>query len=321
MSRIVIGVDISKLKFDATILFENNKIKQRKFDNTHSGFKDFIKWIKLNKGEEAHICMEATGVYGDALATFLYDSGITVSMVNPLQIKGFAQSMLSRNKTDQTDATLIAHFCRAMQPKTWQPAPEHVRVLQALVRRLEALESMNRQELNRLGVAPEHIKCSIEAVIKKISEEIKLIKNKIKDHITKNPDLNDKSKLLQSIPGVGPATIMQVLAFIGDPSLFDNAKKLSAFVGLNPKQNQSGTSINGRTRLSKMGNANLRKAFYMPAVVALRYNPIIKAFSERLKASGKMMMVIIGAAMRKLLHIIYGVLKNETPFNKDIKTI
>ncbi len=318
MSRIVIGVDISKLKFDATILFENNKIKQRKFDNTHSGFKDFIKWIKLNKGEEAHICMEATGVYGDALATFLYDSGITVSMVNPLQIKGFAQSMLSRNKTDQTDATLIAHFCRAMQPKTWQPAPEHVRVLQALVRRLEALESMNRQELNRLGVAPEHIKCSIEAVIKKISEEIKLIKNKIKDHITKNPDLNDKSKLLQSIPGVGPATIMQVLAFIGDPSLFDNAKKLSAFVGLNPKQNQSGTSINGRTRLSKMGNANLRKAFYMPAVVALRYNPIIKAFSERLKASGKMMMVIIGAAMRKLLHIIYGVLKSGKPFTLEL---
>jgi len=318
MSRIVIGVDISKLKFDATILFENNKIKQRKFDNTHSGFKDFIKWIKLNKGEEAHICMEATGVYGDALATFLYDSGITVSMVNPLQIKGFAQSMLSRNKTDQTDATLIAHFCRAMQPTTWQPAPEHVRVLQALVRRLEALESMNRQELNRLGVAPEHIKCSIEAVIKKISEEIKLIKNKIKDHITKNPDLNDKSKLLQSIPGVGPATIMQVLAFIGDPSLFDNAKKLSAFVGLNPKQNQSGTSINGRTRLSKMGNANLRKAFYMPAVVALRYNPIIKAFSERLKASGKMMMVIIGAAMRKLLHIIYGVLKSGKPFTLEL---
>lgn len=318
MSRIVIGLDISKLKFDATILFENNKIKQRKFDNTHSGFKDFIKWLKLNKGEEAHICMEATGVYGDALATFLYDSGITVSMVNPLQIKGFAQSMLSRNKTDQTDATLIAHFCRAMQPKTWQPAPEHVRVLQALVRRLEALESMNRQELNRLGVAPEHIKCSIEAVIKKISEEIKLIKNKIKEHVTKNPDLNDKSKLLQSIPGVGPATIMQVLAFIGDPSLFDNAKKLSAFVGLNPKQNQSGTSINGRTRLSKMGNANLRKAFYMPAVVALRYNPIIKAFSERLKASGKMMMVIIGAAMRKLLHIIYGVLKSGKPFTLEL---
>ena len=87
---------------------------------------------------------------------------------------------------------------------------------------------------------------------------------------------------------------------------------------MNPKQNQSGTSINGRTRLSKMGNANLRKAFYMPAVVALRYNPIIKAFSERLKASGKMMMVIIGAAMRKLLHIIYGVLKSGKPFTLEL---
>lgn len=318
MSRIVIGLDISKLKFDATILFENDKIKQRKFDNTNTGFKDFFKWFNVNKAEKAHICMEATGVYGDALATFLYDSGMTVSVVNPFQIKGFSQGMLSRNKTDRTDATLIARFCRAMQPKAWQPSPEYVRVLQALVRRLEALEGMNRQELNRLGVAPEHIKCSIETVIEKISEEIKVIKNKIKNHITNHPDLNDKSKLLESIPGVGPATIMQVLAFIGDHSLFENAKKLSAFVGLNPKQNQSGTSINGRTRLSKMGNSSLRKAFYMPAVVALRYNPIIKAFSERLKASGKMMMVVIGAAMRKLLHIIYGVLKSGKPFTLEL---
>ena len=136
----------------------------------------------------------------------------------------------------------------------------------------------------------------------------------------KHQDLNDRNTLLASIPGIGEKTIGVILAFLNVEN-FNSAKQLAAFVGLNPKPRQSGSSLRGVGRISKTGDANLRKAFYMPALTAMRFNPIIKNFSERLSNTGKSKMVIVIAAMRKLLHIIYGVLKNKTPFNRDIKTI
>jgi transposase len=311
----VIGIDISKSKFDAAILLANNKVKTKKFDNKHSGFEALVEWAKKQRFQDFHTCMEATGNYGEALATFLYNSGLTVSVVNPAQIKGFAQSSMSRNKTDRADAILIARFCLAVQPKAWAPDPAHIRGLQDLVRRLEALQDMFRQETNRLHVASDKIKPFIQTVIDKLSEQIDEIKKEIKDHISQHPDLNDKKKLLETIPGIGEATIAQVLAFIGDPGLFKNAKQLAAFLGLNPRQKQSGTSVNGRSRLSKVGDAKLRKAFYMPAIVAKNHNPALKVFAENLKGLGKNKMVIIGAIMRKLVHIIYGVLRSGMPFD------
>jgi transposase len=123
---------------------------------------------------------------------------------------------------------------------------------------------------------------------------------------------------LESIPGVGEATIAQILSFMGVPKRFKNARQLAAFVGLNPKKHESGSSVRGRSRLSKTGDSALRKALYMPAISAKKYNPVIKAFCERLQKAGKPPMVIIGAAMRKLLHLIYGVLKSGKPFNANL---
>ena len=237
------------------------------------------------------------------------------------QIKGFAQSELVRNKTDKADSQLIARFCRAINPKSWQPKPLHVRELQALVRRLEALQDMLQQEDNRKEVSSKIVESSIESIRKELEKEINKVKSKIQDHINNYPDFRNKSQLLETIPGVGEATIAQVLAFIGNVEDFKNAKQLAAFVGLNPKQRQSGSSVHGRTRLSKVGNSNLRKAFYMPAVSAKRYNPVVKEFCERLKASGKPNMLIVGAAMRKLVHIIFGVLKSGRPFDTNLAKI
>ena len=153
-----------------------------------------------------------------------------------------------------------------------------------------------------------------------MDKQIEEIEELIFSHIKKYQDLNDRNTLLASIPGIGEKTIGVILAFLNVEN-FNSAKQVAAFVGLNPKPRQSGSSVRGVGRISKTGDANLRKAFYMPALTAMRFNPIIKNFSERLSNTGKSKMVIVIAAMRKLLHIIYGVLKNETPFNKDIKTI
>ncbi len=319
MSKIILGIDISKAKFDVALLLED-KCKNKKFDNNISGFIELIEWLNMKEAtvKNLHVCMEATGIYHEELATYLVDAGYTVSVVNPAQIKGFSQSELSRNKTDKADAQLIARFCLAINPQSWQPKPFHVRELQALVRRLTALQSMYYQENNRLKVSNCNVYASIENVMKKLTEELESIKNKIHAHIEQHPDLNEKSKLLDTIPGVGKATIAQVLAFMSNIEDFKTAKQLAAFVGLNPKQRQSGSSVHGRSRLSKTGDANLRKAFYMPAVCAKNHNPIIKNFCENLRKAGKPKMLIIGAAMRKLVHIIFGVLKSGKPFNPSL---
>ena len=313
----ILGIDISKAKFDVALLVGSKVKKTRVFDNHLTGFKALSLWLIKHDITHLQACMEATGSYGDALATYLYDQGFEVSVVNPAQIKSFSGAQLMRAKTDKADAKLIAQFCASMHPTAWMPAPSHVRALQALVQRLAALLQMARQEQNRFDTAAPVIQPSIMTVLGTITAEIKAVEHMIRDHIDHHPDLKAQSTLLESIPGIGVATISRLLAFVGDVHRFSDAKALAAFVGLNPTVHQSGSSVRGKSRLSKKGNATIRKALYMPAIVARRYNPIIKEFAQRLKKAGKSNMLIIGAVMRKLLHIIYGVLKSGKPFDAN----
>lgn len=319
MNNIILGIDISKLTFDVALL-NDDKVKTKKFTNTSKGFSELKQWLKNNEIDSVHACMEATGGYESKLAQYLYDNNFKVSVINPARIKGFSMSKLSRVKTDKADSELIAQFCQAMQPDLWKPTPLNIQELQQWVRRLDSLIANKNQENNRLDGASEvvaiNISTHIEFLDKQIQEVEELISNNIKGH----QDLNDKSKLLNSIPGIGEKTIAIILAFLTVEN-FDSAKQVVAFVGLNPKPKQSGSSVLGASRISKTGDADLRKAFYMPAIVSLRFNPIIKGFAERLSSVGKAKMIVVIAAMRKLLHIIYGVLKNKTPFNKNVKTI
>jgi len=312
----IVGIDISKKKFDLALLREG-KFKHKVFPNTASGHKTVIAWLHKNKVEAAHLCMESTNIYGDLLAEALHDAGYIVSIVNPARIKGFAQSELSRTKTDKTDASLIARFCQAMAPAPWVPDPQEIRELKALVRRLEGLMSMRQQEVNRLEVAPEIIAADIQQHIAYLDGEIKETKKRIQQHIDNHPDLKQKKTLLESIPGIGEATIAIVLSEFAHIDKFRNAKRLAAYIGVAPRERQSGSSVRGRTVMSKAGRSQLRKAFFMPALVALRYNPILIDMKQRLTDAGKSKMAIVGAAMRKLVHLIYGVLKSGVPFDPD----
>jgi transposase len=320
VNNAILGIDIAKLKFDVALLREG-KYKCAVFKNNTEGFEDLLKWLNKHGTPSSYACLEATGIYGDALSRYLVDKGFKVSVANPARIKRFAQSELSRTKTDKADAKLIARFCLAMNPPVWQPLPPHVQTLQAWVKRLEALQSMYQEEHNRLEVSPEMIQPCIREVCEALSKKIEKVKKKIRDHIDQSPDLSAQKDLLESIPGVGEATIAHLLSFLGTPQRFKNAKQLAAFVGLNPKHHESGSSVRGRSRLSKTGDANLRKALYMPAICAKKHNPIIKVFCQRLEKSGKPPMVIIGAAMRKLLHLMYGVLKSGKRFDASLAMV
>jgi transposase len=322
MTFSIIGIDISKLKFDLCLLREHGKLKHKVFSNTASSFAQLSAWLEKQKVERAHVCMEATGTYGEALATYLCDAGHRVSIINPAVIKAYAQSRLSRTKTDKADATLIAQFCREREPAAWSPPPREVSDLQALVRRLESLLEMHQMEVNRLeaGVSAEQVRDSLSEHIAFLDKEIKRTEAMIRTHIDQHPTLREQRGLLVSIPGIGDATAAKLLAEILDVKLYRSARQLAAFAGLVPRLHESGSSIKRKARLSKTGGARLRKALYFPAIAAIKYNPYIKAMSERLRERGKCPMQIIGAAMRKLVHIAYGVLKSGKPFDPEMKT-
>ena len=309
-----LGIDISKIKFDVALL-NNGKLKNKKFTNNLQGFENLREWLNKHDALMSHACMEATGIYGEALAEYLFDEGFTISVVNPARIKGFAQSELIRSKTDKIDAGLIARFCYAMKPPAWSPQPKETRLLRDLVRYLDALQGIRQQEKNRLEAASEVIRNQLETHISFLDAKVKEIKDLINQHIENHSALRDRKALLATIPGIGEVTISVILSEFGDISQFKNAKALSAFIGVAPRIRESGSSVRGRSMMSKTGRSKLRKAFFMPALVALRYNPIIKKMNVRLTAAGKPKMLIVGAAMRKLVHLIYGVLKNGEPFD------
>ena len=311
----VLGIDVSKNRFNAALLKEG-KYRHKAFPNNSQGFERLSEWLR-RLGVKEHACMESTGVYGEELAEYLYDQGFSVSVVNPARIKGFAQSELIRSKTDKADASLIARFCVAMNPSLWTPDPMEIRELRSLVRRIDALVSMRQQEQNRLEVSNDILKKPIRRHIRYIDKEIGAIKGESNDRIDRNPELRDKRKLLESIPGVGEATIHIVLSHFASTEKFRDAKSLVSFLGIAPRHHQSGSSVSRRTRMSKVGRSSLRKSFYMPAIVALRYNPVIADLKIKLSNAGKHNMSIVGAAMRKLVHIIYGVLKNKIPFDPN----
>lgn len=311
-----LGIDVAKAKLDCALRTPEGKIRHKVVTNTPAGFEDLRTWLAKQGADSVHACLEATGTYGEAVAEFLAGfATITVSVINPAQIKAFGASQMVRTKTDKVDATLIAQFCFERQPAAWQAPSPAEQALRALALRLDALQTMRTQESNRLEVASPAVREGIAQHLAWLDKEIERLIKEIRHHIDRDPTLRDRQRLLDSIPGLGERTIAILLAFYADPTRFGNARCAAAFAGLDPRQHQSGSSVKAKPRLSKVGHAFLRKALYMPAMVALYKTDWGKRFRERLAASGKPPMLIIGAMMRKLVHVAYGVLKSGKAFD------
>jgi len=312
-----LGIDVSKAWLDVLLLREGLPAEKGQFDNSQQGFRQLQRFLKKRKVKTLHACLEATGYYGAEAALFLHEAGYVVSLVNPVRIKAYAESQLSRTKTDAGDAALIADFCRTQQPEAWIPPPPEQQELQALVRHLENLQDMRQQEVNRrqADIPSETILKTLNEHIAFLDQQIADLRQLIHDHIQRHPYLRQQQDLLTSIPGIGDLTAFKLLAEIVDIHAFDSARQLAAFAGLTPRERRSGSSVRGRTRLSKRGSPRLRNALYFPAIVAQRHNPILHVFAQRLLAAGKSKMQIVAAVMRKLLHLVFGILKSGLPFD------
>jgi len=316
MNTFYVGIDIAKLTFVAAIKI-SDKYKVKSFSNSNDGFKKLTEWLETFSDGNFHFCMESTGKYGNALALFLFKRNAIISIVNPARIKYFAKSQLVRNKTDSLDAKIIHEYCVIFTPPAWKPLPVEIQELQTLVKRLDTLNMLVLQEQNRLENIDDITNKSIDDHINYLKNDVTFIEKMIDEHINNHSSLHENSKLLRSIPGIGEKTTSKTLAFLSHISDFDSARKVAAFIGLNPQHAQSGTSLN-YSHISKTGDAKLRKMFYMPALVAIQCEPSIRAFYEKLLSKGKAKKVAICAVMRKLVHIIYGVLKSQKPFDPQL---
>lgn len=324
-----LGMDVAKAKLDCCLLLDDThgKRKTKVVSNTKSGVADLLAWVAKQDCclTELHVVMEGTGVYHEQAALALADAGVTVSIVNPAQVKDFGRGLAVRTKTDGVDSFVLARYGALLKPKAWTPPAPEARVLQALLSRRDAItqdlqRERNRQEKASATDTPDRIQKSIADSIEFLVKQLAVLQLDIDEHIKGHPGLKDDLALLQSIPAVGPQVGGNLLSVMHSHA-FESAEQLAAYLGLVPVERQSGSSVRGRARLSKAGPARIRAILYMAAVVATRWNPHIKAVYARLLARGKSKMSAIGAAMRKLVHLCFGVLKTRKPYQPDYAKI
>ncbi|UYF72048.1 IS110 family RNA-guided transposase [Acinetobacter ursingii] len=316
-----LGVDISKNNFDCCVFVDDTKKKNKKFENNKIGFTKLIDWLtKLDINLlNLTVIMEATSIYHENLAYFLNNQNIKVCVANPARVRKFAAGISVLTKTDEVDAQVLVKYGQLAPYSLWQPDSFSLRLLKQLMLRRDAYLSELNREKNRLDQS----KCNdtdleiIEIIlddIESLQNRIKFIDRRIDDLISEDAVLTHKLSLLESIIAVGKRTALLLLVLFSKD--FTTASQAASFCGLIPIQKQSGTSVRGASRISKNGSSKVRSKLYMAAVVAIQHNPHIKIMYNRLINNGKSKMSALCAAMRKLIHIAFAVLKHNTPYDE-----
>lgn len=324
-----VGIDVSKKKLDICLLAGeiSGKRKTKSLPNGTASATSVIDWLMMQKCDlgQVHIVMESTGIYHEYLAYGLHQAGIRVSIVNPHRVREFAKGMGIITKNDTVDAYVLACYGNLRQPEGWSPPPEEVRKLRALLRHRDVLMDDKQRTEHRLSTlasmnSTKEVVESLNAVLKNLNEELARIERLISDHIDRHPGLKDELALLTSIDGVGPQIGLNMLAVLRSNN-FTSAAQVAAYLGVVPTECRSGSSVNKKARLSKVGPSEIRAKLYMGALTAISKNPHIKALYDRLLLKGKAKMQALGAAMRKLVHLCYGVLHTQQPYDRDFAPI
>jgi transposase len=322
-----IGIDVSKdtleLKFKE-LFQEEVKIKgSAKFDNTPSGFIKLLEWCnKREKGKNKVYVLEATGVYHEDLLYFLHKEGKNVCVELPQLIKYFAKSKGVKTKNDKVDSGVIADYGIERQLRFWQPPGEEFKNLRDLSREHSTLTEAKSIVENRLHAA-KHAHSKDPKIINRFYEQIEFYKNllteiesDIKTVLKKDKVLSVKVKNIVTIKGIGILTAVKIISETGGFYLFKNINQLISYSGLDVMENQSG-DYTGKTRISKKGNSNLRKALYMPALSAIQHNDKMKIFNKRIMGTHVYKKQGIVAVMRKLLILVYTLWKKDEQYNDN----
>ena len=315
------GIDISKATFDCSITTENGKVETKKMSNNLKGFEK----LKTFLPEDVHVVMEASGPYYLKLATFLHQNNIKMSVVNPLVIRRFCQMRMVRTKTDKKDASMIREYGVTEKPTLWQPDEKNITKLKQLNAAIELLDksiTASNNQLEAFKEMPDTDVTLLKALKKVMDTNIKAKEKLEKEMESVAITHYAKSYIaLQTIPGIGPKSAAILVAVTGNFKKFTNHKQLVAYVGLNPRVFESGTSVKGRGHISKMGTSRLRKLLYLCSWSAKRHNVFCKEMYERLKAKNKPEKVIKVAIANKLIRQAFAVGTNESVFKNNYQKI
>lgn len=320
-----LGIDVSKKTLDMCLMLEGirGRLKTKRIKNDFRAVHTINAWLQKHDCAlcDVHIIMEATGVYHELLAIGLHLAGGKVSLANPHRTREFARGMDILTKTDKVDAWMLACYGALKKPDAWTPPAEEIRHLSALLKRRDLLVSDATREKNRLEKyrathTPHVVIVSAENMLRRLNDELAEIELMLKQHIERYVFLKEDYELLTSIKSVGPQLGLNMLVILRSHD-FRTAEQVAAFLGVAPVEKRSGTSVRGRSRMSKIGPPEIRAKLYLAALCGLRFNKAMKSMYERLCLNGKAKMVAIGALMRKLIHWCFGVLKSRQPFDID----
>ena len=308
----IVGVDISKAYFDVYFTDANGKNAKGKLSNDKAGFSELLNMIP----SESWVVMEASGPYYYQLACFLYEKGIKVAVVNPLVIRRFMQMQLKRTKTDAADAKSIATYGHKMELKPWQPLKEnYLKIKQWYAFRKQSLQYLHAITLQMeaflaTGKLDKKIRATLEEEIRQLNKKITSIEEQMNALIEEeNSALKEQ---LESIPGIGPKTSLLLIVALRGFENFDNYKQVISYLGLAPRIYESGSSVRGRSKICKMGMAEVRKCLYMAARSARKYNKACKELYERLRAKGKSHRVAMIAVVNKMLKQAFALVETGT---------
>ncbi len=321
-SVLYVGVDVGKDEVWASI----EGSRPRKFKNNLQGAKALREWSgNISPDQLIHFCMEATGVYGRSLAVRLLSFAHTeTSIVNPAQINSYAKAQLRRSKTDSVDSQVILSFAQTQKPHPWKPEPEAIRKLYQFVSQADILEQQIRDWANRQHAhdhtsdLPREIRNCNKALQRALKRQLEKIEKAIDQLIEEDSGLSARVDLLCSFKGIAKKSAVRLIGYSRDAMTERSARALVAHAGLAPRHHQSGTSVNARSHIAKQGDKRLRKALYMPALVAMVHNPVIRNFYQRLLKNGKAKKLAITACMKKILTILRAMIKSNKLFDQNM---
>lgn len=324
---VLVGIDVSAASFESCLLEPGRHVaKAASHANTVEGRQRFIGQLEklMRRGDQVRVCLESTGVYSVDLSWALSQTeAVEVMVVNPRAMSQFRGAVSQRNKTDREDAELALEFLQRMPFELWKAPSNESMVLRQLARRIEDLVGLSTQEKCRLHaatsveMAPAFIRRDIAEHLEELERRIGKLRQQALELIASSGELNRRLQLLTSIKGIGEASGIKILAELSILPSGLRAKQWVAWAGLDPSRYESGTSVKRGPRISRQGSHHLRHALYLPAVTAARFEPGVKTFYEELLAKGKASAVAHVAVMRKLLHSINGMWKQNLPFEND----
>jgi len=319
--RDVAGIEVSSQELLVALRREEQTLPLKSFPNTAVGHRAVARYL-VRKKAVVRVCLESTGVYGLDLALWLHkQAGLEVMVANPRAVRHFANALMQRSKTDPLDAVMLLEFAARMPFQCWQPPSTPVLHLCAVARRLEAITGICTAEKNRLHAAtvaqawPAVIRQDLRRSIAFHERASARLAAKALQIIAADPVLQERFEFLDSVPGIASASAIALLAELTLLSPDLDVRQWVASAGIDPREHSSGSSVHKKTRISKAGNRHLRRALYMPALVAVQFDPHLRAFYQRLLAHGKAKLQALVAVMRKLLHAIFGMFKHRQPYD------